>query len=103
MELMQLEMFVTVVEEPHLPGQVISRAEDMELRMGGRLQRMRGAAQIIPATVPHFVSPQDQKPSHLVAIEQGSKSPIPVRRINTIANHRSQWEKQLPQLLTEGC
>jgi hypothetical protein len=35
-----------------------------------RLQKQLGL------TVPRFVPPQDQKPSHLVVIEQGSKSLI---------------------------
>src|ERR1700747_3219327 len=32
----------------------------------------------------------------------GRKSPAPVRRINTIAKRRIQWEERAPQLLTEG-
>jgi hypothetical protein len=36
--------------------------------------------------VPHFVPTLHQEPSHLVAMGEGSKSPVLVRQINTIAN-----------------
>jgi hypothetical protein len=51
--------------------------------------------------VPHFVPPQDQKPSHSVAMGRGTKSPLPGWKINAIANHRIWWEIRAPQLLTE--
>jgi len=45
---------------------------------------------IFPRTVPHFVLTIDQKPWYLVAMRQGSKSSVVARKINTIANHRTQ-------------
>jgi hypothetical protein len=41
------------------------------------------------ATVPNFVPPLHQEPSHLVVVGQGSESPVLMLIINTIANHRA--------------
>jgi hypothetical protein len=46
------------------------------------LSHCRGAPQ---HTVPHFVPTLDQKPSHMVAMRQGSESPVLVREIYVIA------------------
>lgn len=54
-----------------------------------------------PKDCARFCVPLDQKPSHLVAMRQGSKSPVLAWKINTIANGRTQWEDQAPQPLTE--
>jgi hypothetical protein len=41
------------------------------------------------SAVPHFVPRLGQEPSKLVAIGQGSRSPLQPRRINTIASRRT--------------
>ena len=51
------------------------------------LSQLRGSPQI---AVPNFVPTLDQKPWQVVAMGQGSESPVPAQRINTIANHRVQ-------------
>ena len=53
-------------------------------------------------TVPHFVPHLHQNPSQLVEMGKESKSPVLARKINTIANYRTQQERCTPQLLTEG-
>jgi len=52
--------------------------------------------------VPKFVPTLLQKPSHFAVMRRRSKSHLSEREINTIANHRIQWESRAPQLLTEG-
>jgi hypothetical protein len=43
-------------------------------------------------SVPHFVPSLHQNPSQLVALRQGGESLVTGRKINTIANHRIQYE-----------
>lgn len=71
-----------------LPGQGCTAATHVEV--GGMLRKAK-----VPGsrkTVPYFVPTLHQEPSHLVAIGGGRKSPVLVRKINTIANRRTRSE-----------
>jgi hypothetical protein len=54
-----------------------------------KLSQQRGSPQ---QSVPHFVPSLHQNPSQLVALRQGGESLVTGRKINTIANHRIQYE-----------